>query len=97
MLLVVWMEVENRSQNVRLQVPTEEPVYSDHFEVFETYKEALDRYSQLLKIERVYNASIAGVMRSTDYDREQINQMAYDYVVWSTDYDSEQKSQVDVA
>ena len=97
MLLVVWMEVENRSQNVRLQVPTEEPVYSDHFEAFETYKEALDKYSQLLKIERGYNASIAGVMRSTDYDREQINQMAYDYVVWSTDYDSEQKSQVDVA
>jgi hypothetical protein len=70
MLLVVWMEVENRSQNVRLQVPTEEPVYSDHFEAFETYKEALDKYLQLLNIERVYNASIAGVMRSTDYDSE---------------------------
>ena len=75
MLLVVWMEVENRSQNVRLQVPTEEPVYSDHFEVFETYKEALDKYLQLLNIERVYNASIAGVMRSTDYDSEQKSQV----------------------
>ena len=74
-VLVVWMEVENRSQNVRLQVPTEEPVYSDHFEVFETYVEALDKYSQLLKIERVYNASIAGVMRSTDYDSEQKSQV----------------------
>ena len=73
MLLVVWMEVENRSQNIRLQVPIEEreqPVYSDHFEAFETYKEALDKYLQLLNIERVYNASIAGVMRSTDYDSE---------------------------
>jgi hypothetical protein len=75
MLLVVWMEVENRSQNVRLQVPTEEPVYSDHFEAFETYGEALDKYLQLLNIERVYSASIAGVMRSTDYDSEQKSQV----------------------
>ena len=90
MLLVVWMEVENRSQNVRLQVPTEEPVYSDHFEAFETYKEALGKYSQLLKIERVYNASIAGVMRSTDYD----SSLGYRD---KQDVFKEQKSQVDVA
>jgi len=90
MLLVVWMEVENRSQNIRLQVPTEEPVYSDHFEAFETYKEALDKYLQLLNIERVYNASIAGVMRSTDYD----SSLGYRD---KQDVFKEQKSQVDVA
>ena len=93
MILVVWMEVENRSQNIRLQVPIEEreqPVYSDHFEAFETYGEALDRYSQLLNIERVYSASIAGVMRSTDYD----SSLGYRD---KQDVFKEQKSQVDVA
>tara|TARA_Y100000310_G_scaffold338256_1_gene427400 strand:- start:1472 stop:1939 length:468 start_codon:yes stop_codon:yes gene_type:complete len=40
----------------------------DHWSAHETYEDALEEYRKILLLNDLYSVSIAGVLRSTDYD-----------------------------
>ena len=40
----------------------------DHWSAHETYEDALKEYRRILLLNDLYSVSIAGVLRSTDYD-----------------------------
>ena len=65
MYLVVYSTKEERMIDHSFD-PVEE--LKDHWSAHETYEDALKEYRRILLFNDLYSVSIAGVLRSTDYD-----------------------------
>ena len=65
MYLVVYSTKEERMYDHSFDTVEE---LKDHWSAHETYEDALKEYRRILLLNDLYSVSIAGVLRSTDYD-----------------------------
>lgn len=73
MYLVTYMRQNKRGTIVPVtQTPAKYDRLTDHYEAFEHYTDAKERYEKLLKERWLYSASISKVIESTDYDYNKI-------------------------
>lgn len=73
MYLVTFMRQRRRGTIVPVtQTPAKYDRLTDHYEAFEHYGDAKDRYEKLLKEDWLHSASISKVIESTDYDYNKI-------------------------
>ena len=70
MYLVVYSTKEERMYDHSFDTVEE---LKDHWSAHETYEDALKEYRRILLFNDLYSVSIAGVLRSTDYDNFSID------------------------